>query len=314
MVDILSSQTIGYTVMARQNTEDRQTDSIAYKNQTPAQMLELMLTAQLDAARCVAACVSQIEQGAHLMAQTVRAGGRLFYCGAGSSGLMAMADSLELPGTFGIDAGQIQVLLAGGTDTLSRLTGAPDDDVESADAAVHKYEPGADDCLICVSASGSTAYTLRVQHLARDRKTPTISLASNPESPLLQAADVPILLQTPPEVVAGSTRLGAGTAQKIALNMMSTLMASLLGHVYDGHMVNVRVDSKKLHHRALGIVTDLCGCSAARASECLALANGEVKLAVLLASGCRDVDTAASCLEDSLGDLGGALALSQAKL
>ncbi len=273
-------------------------------------MLELMLAAQLDAAHSLDACMADIERGAQLMVQTIRAGGRLFYCGAGSSGLMAMADSLEIPGTFGIEPGQIQLLLAGGAGTLSQLTGAPDDDAALADTQMQKYGVCADDCLICVSASGSTAYTVRALHLARVQNTPTIALASNPDSPLVLTADVPILLQTPPEVVAGSTRLGAGTAQKIALNMMSTLMASLLGHVYDGHMVNVRVDSKKLRQRALGIVTDLGGCSVDQASECLALADGEVKVAVLLASGCRDVDSAASCLEDSLGDLGRALALA----
>ncbi len=299
--------------MAIEKTENRHANSIGFKDQRAPQMLQLMLKAQLEAAGCLGSCMAELEQGAQLMARTIRAGGRLVYCGAGSSGLMALADSLELPGTFGIDARQIRLLLAGGQGTLVRLTGAPDDDIESADSELIKLRLGSVDCLICVSASGSTAYTVRAQQLARALDTPTIGLASNPDSPLLQAADVPVLLQTPPEVVAGSTRLGAGTAQKVALNMMSTLMASLLGHVYDGHMVNVRVDSKKLHRRALGIVTDLCGCDDDQASDYLARSNGEVKVAVLLAFGCKDVDRAASCLEDSLGNLGVAIAaVSQA--
>lgn len=294
--------------MTTPKTEDRQRDSIGFKSQTPSQMSQLMLNAQLEAVGCLASSVADIERGAKLMASTIRAGGRLLYCGAGSSGLMALADSLELPGTFGIDARQIQLLLAGGQDSLSHLTGAPDDDFELADTELAKLGLSEVDCMICVSASGATAYTVRAQQLAKALDTPTIALASNPDSPVLRAADIPVLLQTPSEVVAGSTRLGAGTAQKVALNMMSTLMASLLGHVYDGHMVNLRADSKKLHRRALGIVTDLCGCDDDQAAGYLARSNGEVKIAVLLAFGCRDVDSAASSLEDSLGDLGLAIA------
>lgn len=294
--------------MAKPATESRQQNSIGFKHQTSEQMLHLMLEAQLDAVRCISDCMVQLELGARQMAQTIRSGGRLIYCGAGSSGLMALADSLELYGTFGINSHQVCLMLAGGRDTLTQLTGAPDDDTNTADIEFARLKIVPGDCLICLSASGSTAYTLHAQQLAKIRNVPTIALANNRHSPLLMAADVPVLLQTPPEVVAGSTRLGAGSAQKVALNTMSTLMASLLGHVYDGHMVNVQVDSEKLRLRALGIVSDICGCDDDQASGFLASANGKVKLAILLASGCDDVDTAAMCLEDSDGDLGTALA------
>lgn len=294
--------------MAKMKTEDRQSDSIGFRHHTSAQMLKLMLKAQVDAVHCISSCMAELEQGAQQMAQTIRTGGRLVYCGAGSSGLMALADSLELAGTFGIDPHQVCLILAGGRGSLMQLTGAPDDDTSMADKEFDRCETGPDDCLICLSASGSTAFTLRVQQLAKNRNTPTIALANNQYSPLLEAADVPILLQTPPEVVAGSTRLGAGSAQKIALNMMSTLMASLLGHVYDGHMVNVQADSKKLRRRARSMVSDISGCDDDQASVYLANASGKVKLAILLASGCSDVDTASVCLEDSDGDIGIALA------
>jgi len=295
--------------MAKQNTEkNRSGGSIGFSNQTPPQILQIMLNSQLDAAHCVRRCYTEIECAARVMAQTVRAGGRLFYCGAGSSGLMALADSLELPGTFGIEQRQIQLLLAGGCESLRRLTGAPDDDTELARVQINGHRLTASDCMICVSASGSTAYTAHAQELAKKQDTPTIALAGNPGSPLLEAADVPILLQTPEEAINGSTRLGAGTAQKIALNLMSTLMASLLGHVYDGHMVNLHVDSEKLQNRAIGIVVDLAGCEASQAIEFLSRANGNVKVAVLLATSCADVEQAGICLSDSADDLGAALA------
>lgn len=294
--------------MVTHTTESRQRDSIGYAHQSPTQMLQLMLQAQCDAAGSVTESLAGIERGARLMAQAIRSGGRLFYCGAGSSGLMALADSLELPGTFGIDAQQIHLLLAGGRQTLSRLGGAADDDTGQADNDIQAHQPGVNDCLVAVSASGNTRYTQRTMTLMKARGVPTIALANNPQSGLLEGADVPILLQTLPELVAGSTRLGAGTAQKIALNMMSTLMASLLGHVYDGHMVNLQADSEKLRQRALRIVADISGCDEHRASACLLTAQNDVKIAILLASGFADVDSASARLEDSNGHIGKALA------
>ena len=300
--------------MVTNTTESRQRDSIGYAHQSPTQMLQLMLQAQCDAAGSVTESLAGIERAARLMAQAIRSGGRLFYCGAGSSGLMALADSLELPGTFGIDAQQIHLLLAGGSETLSRLGGAADDDTDQADDDIQAHQPGVNDCLVAVSASGNTRYTQRAMTLMKARGVPTIALANNPQCALLEGADVPILLQTPPELVAGSTRLGAGTAQKIALNMMSTLMASLLGHVYDGHMVNLQADSEKLRQRALRIVSDISGCDEKLASTCLATAHNDVKTAILLASGFADVDTASASLEDSNGDIGVALASLQQDL
>lgn len=195
-----------------------------------------------------------------MMAGSIRDGHRLLYVGAGSSGLMAMADALELPGTFGIDRKQVITFLAGGAASLTHLEGSPDDDVSTVQQEIAMYKPRGGDCMICVSASGDTRYTLSAQSVASANRIPTIAIACNADSPLLAKAAVPILLETPSEAVAGSTRLGAGTAQKIVLNMMSTLMASLLGHVYDGHMVNLRVDSDKLRKRALTMIVDLSGC------------------------------------------------------
>ena len=145
--------------MDKQEVENSQATLIGFSNQTPAQMLQIMMHAQIDAARGVCECYAEIELAARLMAQTVRAGGRLLYCGAGSSGLMALADSLELPGTFGIDQRQIHLLLAGGRASLQHLAGAADDDIALATTELNNHKLTDADCMICISASGTTAYT-----------------------------------------------------------------------------------------------------------------------------------------------------------
>ena len=180
-------------------------------------------------------------------------GGRLAYAAAGSSGLMALADALELPGTYGIPRDRIAILIAGGDEALRTSGRRP--------GGRHRRRPRAPsptpasargDCLIAVSASGSTPYAVRRAATKRARRgAATIAIANNAGTPLLRPWPTsPILLATPPEVIAGSTRMGAGTAQKIALNMLSTLAAIHLGHVHDGYMVNLIADNIKLRDRA----------------------------------------------------------------
>ena len=187
--------------------------------------------------------------------------------------------------------------LAGFLPSLTDLAGAPEDDVEQArkDAAI--VEPG--DCVICVSASGSTPSALAIAEEARRRGAKVVALANNPGARLFAHADVSILLQTPPEVIAGSTRMGAGTAQKIAFNMLSTLAGVKLGHVHDGHMVNLYPDNEKLRARAARMVSEIAGIEDAAATRLLETAAGSVKVAVLLASGAPDADAARAALARS---------------
>ncbi|WP_234894884.1 N-acetylmuramic acid 6-phosphate etherase, partial [Sinorhizobium meliloti] len=236
-------------------------------------------------------------------------GGRLAYAGAGSSGLMAMADALELPGTYGIAREQVVILIAGGAASLTDLAGGYEDDMELARADVRSAGIGAGDCLISVSASGSTPYAIAAADEAGKRGARVIGMANNAGAPLLLNADVSILLETPPEVVSGSTRMGAGTAQKIAFNMFSTMVGIHLGHVLDGHMVNLRADNIKLRGRAIRIVSDIAGIGAADADRLLGLAGGSVKLAILLASGARDIAHAEDALERADQNLRRAIAI-----
>lgn len=265
------------------------------------EILSLLASGQQAAAAAVDTAIPQIEAGADLAAEAIRSGGKLVYAGAGSSGLMAMADALELPGTYGIRKDQIVVLLAGGVSSLSDLTGSPEDDIDQArrDAAI--VAPG--DCVICVSASGSTPSAITVAEEAQSRGAKVVALANNPGAKLFAHADVSILLETPPEVIAGSTRMGAGTAQKIAFNMLSTLVGVKLGHVHDGHMVNLYPDNEKLRLRAARMLSEIAGVDDAKAARLLERAEGSVKLGVLLAFGAPDVEAARTALARSGGML-----------
>lgn len=290
-------------------TEERRDNAKGLDVMRPELALRLLAAGQQEAARSVEQAIKPISAAARLAADSLASGGRLAYAGAGSSGLMAMADALELPGTYGIAREQIVILIAGGAESLTDLAGGYEDDMELARADVRNAGIGAGDCLISVSASGSTPYAIAAADEAGQRGARVIGMANNAGAPLLLNADVSILLETPPEVVSGSTRMGAGTAQKIAFNMLSTMVGIHLGHVLDGHMVNLRADNIKLRGRAIRIVSDITGIGAAEADRLLGLAAGSVKLAILLASGARDIAHAEDALERADQNLRRAIAI-----
>lgn len=294
---------------AKLGTEDRDVHAKGFDTLPPTRILDTLATAQVNAARSVEAAVPAIAEASSRAAAALSSGHRLAYVGAGSSGLMALADCLELPGTYGIGLDEAIVILAGGRDSLVDMLGAGEDDVEAGAADLVASGIGQGDCVIAVSASGSTPYTLAAARTAKERGATVIGIANNDGAPLLLAADVAVLLKTPPEVISGSTRMGAGTAQKIALNMLSTLMAVHLGHVLDGHMVNVRADNDKLRARAARIVTDITGIQADAATGLLRESRGSVKHAILLAAGAGDIETAQAALVEAGQNLRRAMSL-----
>lgn len=283
--------------MAPTRTEAVHKDAGGIDAQAPESILGLLATAQVEAAGAVHAAIPAIAAAAARIADRLASGGRLVYAAAGSSGLMALADALELPGTFGIPRDRVVVLLAGGTDSLVNLTGAPEDDADQAISELAAARLDAGDCLIAVSASGSTPFAVGALEEAKRRGAATIAIANNAGAPMFDLAEIAILLATPPEVVAGSTRMGAGTSQKIALNMMSTLAAVHLGHVHDGYMVNLVADNLKLHERAARIVSAISGCDTATAKALLDKSGGSVKVAILLASGASNLEAANQLLD-----------------
>lgn len=249
------------------------------------QVLARALAAQEGALAAVRPALPALQDAASRAAAALRQGGKLAYAGAGSSGLMALADCLELLGTFGIPIDRTPMLFAGGADALLKMTGGVEDDpaLAAADLARAGLRPG--DVLIAVSASGSTPYTLAVCDRAARAGVQIIGIANVPDSALLRAADVPVLLDTGAEIVAGSTRLGAATAQKVALNLISVTLGVILGHVHDGMMVNVIADNAKLRDRAARIVARVAGVETGAARVALNRTGGAVKPAVLVARG-----------------------------
>jgi N-acetylmuramic acid 6-phosphate etherase len=266
-------------------------------------VLSRALTAQEAALMAVRPSLPALESAAGLAFVALRDGGKLAYAGAGSSGLMALADCLELLGTFGIPTARTPMLFAGGTDALLQMTGGVEDDPALALADLARAGLAAGDVVICVSASGSTPYTLVVAEHAARAGAKVIGIANVPGSALLQMADVPVLLDTGAEIVAGSTRLGAATAQKVALNLISVLLGVRLGHVHDGSMVNVIADNAKLRDRAARIVARIAGVETSVARTALDRTDGAVKPAVLVARGATPKDAT-----DSLARAGGHLA------
>ena len=283
--------------MTQKRTEAVHEHAGGLDEQPPAAILGFLADAQVEAARTVRDAIPAIVDAATIVAATLSGGGRLAYAAAGSSGLMALADALELPGTYGIPRQRIVILFAGGAAALQDMAGAPEDDSDEAAREVADAGLGEGDCLIAVSASGSTPYAVGALEEAIRRGVRTIAMANNAGSPLLILAEAPVLLATPPEVIAGSTRMGAGTAQKIALNMLSTLAAIHLGHVHDGYMVNLHADNIKLRGRAARIVAAVAGCGEEAALAALEKTGGQVKPAILLAAGAADAQAAEKLLD-----------------
>jgi N-acetylmuramic acid 6-phosphate etherase len=285
--------------MTLKNTELRHSASKELDTVPPEVALMAIYHVQIAAARSVRNAIPRIAEAAAAVARCLKAGGRLVYAGAGSSGLMAMADGLEIPGTFGIAREQIVILLSEGLGTISHFSAGTEDDSQRGQHDVRSLGLSAKDCLIALSASGTTPYAVAALWAAKESGANTIAIANNLGTPLLNAADIAIHLDTPPEIIAGSTRMGAGTAQKITLNMISTQAGIYLGHIHDGYMVNVRAENAKLKNRAKRMVSAISGCDERTASDTFELSGGCTKTAILLASGACSLEAARAMLQQS---------------
>ena len=267
-----------------------------------------LLASQRRAVEAVERAKNEITAAAMTVADCWKRGGRLVYLGAGSSGLIAAQDGAELPGTFGFDAARIVLLLAGGDVRPFALDGAAEDDEAAGESEVAALRLGDADCVLAVSASGSTPYTLAGARRARRDGAQVIAIANREGAPLLQAAQWPVYLDSGPEALRGSTRLAAGTAQKCALGLISTLANAELGNIYRGLMINVRPENEKLRRRALDIVASVAELDEPSAHACLERANGDVRSATLLGVGARDQKDALARLARADGHFGVALA------
>ncbi len=272
----------------------------------PADILEAMVEGQFAAVAAVRAARSSIEQAALGIEARLSKGGRLVYAGAGTSGRLAVQDGAELMPTFSWPRDRLLLLLAGGDKAMAQAVEGAEDEIGRAGELIRHHGINTADVLIAVAASGTTPFTLTCLQEARRLGALTVGIANNPETPLLAAADHPILLATGPEPIAGSTRMKAGTAQRITLSLLSSLVMIRLGRVYRGMMVEVQASNAKLAERKEKILMNLTGRSGQQVRDALKRSSGSVKLAVLLLSGC-ELDEAKKVLERVGGRLRAAM-------
>jgi N-acetylmuramic acid 6-phosphate etherase len=240
---------------------------------------------QLAAVAAVRPALPAVAAAAEDAVARLRAGGRLVYVGAGTSGRIGVQDGAELPPTFNWPDERVVYLMAGGEGALLRAVENAEDDVADAVARIAAAAVGPDDVVIGVAASGTTPFTVAALAEAKRRGALTVGLSNNPGAPLLAACSHPILIETGEEVVAGSTRMKAGTAQKIVLNLLSTLVMIRLGRVYRGLMVHMRATNAKLRRRGEIMVAQITGCEERTAIDALMEATGDVKIASLIVFG-----------------------------
>jgi len=258
-------------------------------------------------ASAIALEIPHIAQAVDCIVERVRAGGRLFYIGAGSSGRLGVLDAAECPPTFSVPAEMVQGIIAGGEAALARATEASEDDPEAGrrDLAGHGF--AAADALVGIAASGRTPYVLGAVGAARDMGALTIGISCTPDSELSRAVRIAIVPLVGPEVIAGSTRMKAGTATKLVLNMISTAVMIRLGHVYGNLMVNVQAKNRKLEDRARRIIAQAAQVSYDRAGELLRDADGDAKTAILMSRLQLDRATAKARLASAGGRIAEAL-------
>ena len=227
----------------------------------------------------------------------LRAGGRLFYVGTGTSGRLGVLDASECPPTFGVGPEVVQGIIAGGYEALYRAVEASEDDREAGARDAHERGVGARDALVGLAASGRTPYTIGAVEYAKGAGAFTAAVTCAPGSPITEAAEVSIVPLVGPEAVAGSTRLKAGTAQKMVLNMISTAALTRLGYVKGNRMTNVRPSNSKLRARAIRILAAEAGLEEGAAAEALERAGGDLRVALVVSKTGRDIDEARRALE-----------------
>lgn len=274
----------------------------------PDDILDALIEGQLAAAAAVRAARPAIAAAALAVEERLARGGRIVYAGAGTSGRIAAQDGAELAPTFGWPPERVVLLIAGGAEALLRPVEGAEDETGAAALLVREHGIGEADAVIAVAASGTTPFTLACLREAKARQALAVAVANNRDTPLLAEADCPIWLDTGPEAIAGSTRMKAGTAQRVALGALSSLVMIRLGRVHAGLMVDVQASNAKLIRRSEDILVSLTGRGGAEARAALERAGGSVKLAVLLLNG-LDEAQAAAVLDQAGGRLRRALAL-----
>jgi N-acetylmuramic acid 6-phosphate etherase len=266
-------------------------------------VLETLVAHQAAAIEAVRAAIPQLARAIAAAAPGLASGGRLIYVGAGTSGRLGAQDGAELTPTFSWPRARSLFVIAGGEVALTRAVEGAEDDAEEGARRLAAIDPRPEDVIIALAASGTTPFVRGALATARVAGALTIAIACNPRSPMLEEATCPVLLDTGPEAVAGSTRLKAGTAQKAALNLLSTTLMIRLGRVYRGLMVEMQATNAKLRARAERIIMRLAGGDVGAARDALEAAGGDLKRAILMRLDGIDAESATQRLVAAGGRL-----------
>jgi len=274
---------------------------------TTLEMIRLIADEDTRVAPAVAAEAEQIARALDVIVERLQRGGRLIYIGAGTSGRLGVLDAAEIPPTFGVPPGRVLALIAGGARAITESIEGAEDDEDAGAQEIVRVNVTADDAVVGIAASGATPYAIGGMKEAKRRGAFVIGIACDRPSPMDDIAAVMIAPLVGPEAIAGSTRLKAGTAQKMVLNMLSTGAMIRLGKTFGNLMVDVQTTNAKLRDRARRIVETACNLSPDEASALLARCNGEVKTALVVALARVSVQDARQRLRDANGFVRAAL-------
>jgi N-acetylmuramic acid 6-phosphate etherase len=288
-------------------TEMRNQASELLDRMSSLEIVKLMNDEDKKVAYAVEQVLPDVAQAVDLITAALEKGGRLFYFGAGTSGRLGVLDAAECPPTFGTDPGLVRGIIAGGAAAMTEAIEGAEDSAELGREDVRRCAVQAGDAVVGIAASGRTPYVIGALEEAKARKAATIALSCNPVSGISQAADVAINIVVGPEVVTGSTRLKAGTATKMVLNMLTTATMVNLGKVYGNLMVNVQATNNKLKERAKHIVMEVTGVGYAEAERLIVEAGGDARLAIVMQKTGLDTAKAAALLESVGGKVRSAI-------
>ena len=293
--------------MATLNTETPSRAHAALDQYPTVELVNVFIDDQFNAVQAVRAASPRIAAAVAAALPRMEAGGRLIYVGAGTSGRLGVLDSVELYPTFSWPHGRAVALLAGGNDAMFVAVEGAEDDADAGAAGLASIQVSANDVVLGIAASGSTPYVLGALRAARAAGALTLGFANNPHAPVLVDAEIGILLDTGPEVVSGSTRLKAGTAQKIALNSFSSALMVRLNKVYGNLMVDLKATNAKLVRRAIRLTSFATGADEDAARTTLEACGYHVKTAIVALSKQTSVEQAQALLEAARGSVRQAL-------
>ena len=254
--------------------------------------MEAMWEGQLAAIAAIGRALPAITEATNAATEALGDHGRLIYVGAGTSGRVAVQDGAELTPTFAWPQERVKFVIAGGENAFLASVEGAEDDVLDAVKQIDAAHLSPHDVVIAVAASGTTPFTVTALQQAGTYRAVTVGVANNRDTALITSAKYPVLIETGPELIAGSTRMKAGTAQKVVLNLISTGIMLRLGRVYRGMMVNMQITNAKLKRRAETMVARIASCSEAQAAAALAKADGDIKTAALVVLGYEKAEAA----------------------